>query len=247
MKIWKFPDQVVRLSVVFAVAIAGLVTFRILFVPASFGDLGHFRADSIPENMGLPMQYAGAQVCPDCHEDIADQKAKSYHRTLSCEGCHGPALAHTEDYEKVKPMIPSKREQCTICHGYLISRPTGFPQINAEAHNPNKPCPTCHNPHDPTPPRVPGDCSACHANIARMKSLSYHATLECTTCHAAKPEHRENPRANLPGKPLERAFCGQCHAKGADSPKEIPRVDLATHGGRYLCWQCHYPHFPEAR
>ena len=32
----------------------------------------------------------------------------------------------------------------------------------------------------------------------------------------------------------------------ADSPAEIPRVDLASHAGRDLCWQCHYPHFPEA-
>ena len=24
-------------------------------------------------------------------------------------------------------------------------------------------------------------------------------------------------------------------------------VELATHGGRYVCWQCHYPHYPEGR
>ena len=29
------------------------------------------------------------------------------------------------------------------------------------------------------------------------------------------------------------------------SDKEIPRVDMATHGERYVCWQCHYPHSPE--
>ncbi len=22
-------------------------------------------------------------------------------------------------------------------------------------------------------------------------------------------------------------------------------IDVDTHGGRYLCWQCHYPHLPE--
>jgi hypothetical protein len=45
---------------------------------------------------------------------------------------------------------------------------------------------------------------------------------------------------------VEKEFCGTCHARGADSPPEIPRIDLATHGGTYLCWQCHYPHHPEA-
>jgi ribosomal protein S27AE len=29
-------------------------------------------------------------------------------------------------------------------------------------------------------------------------------------------------------------------------PPEIPRVEMRTHGERYLCWQCHYPHFPES-
>ena len=69
----------------------------------------------------------------------------------------------------------------------------------------------------------------------------------CETCHQVAPEHRENPRAFIPKKPTAREFCGQCHAKGADSPTEIPRVELSTHGERYLCWQCHYPHFPESR
>ncbi len=27
----------------------------------------------------------------------------------------------------------------------------------------------------------------------------------------------------------------------------FPRIDLDTHNSRYLCWQCHYPHFPEGR
>ena len=46
---------------------------------------------------------------------------------------------------------------------------------------------------------------------------------------------------------VARAFCGQCHAPDAKSDKEIPRVDMATHGERYVCWQCHYPHMPEVK
>ncbi len=107
-------------------------------------------------------------------------------------------------------------------------------------------CIGCHDPHDPAPPMTPESCSACHAQIARTKAISHHATLDCQTCHEAQPEHRESPRANLPKKPTENAFCGQCHAEGADAPASIPRVDVAAHSGRDLCWQCHYPHFPEA-
>jgi ribosomal protein S27AE len=27
--------------------------------------------------------------------------------------------------------------------------------------------------------------------------------------------------------------------------KDVPKVDFASHGEKYLCWQCHYPHLPE--
>jgi hypothetical protein len=108
-----------------------------------------------------------------------------------------------------------------------------------------EPCITCHDPHDPTPPETPGSCAACHGQIARTKAVSHHGTLECSTCHTATPEHYVNPRAARPSRPSQRSFCGTCHATGASSSGEIPRVDLDSHGDRYLCWQCHYPHHPE--
>jgi ribosomal protein S27AE len=92
---------------------------------------------------------------------------------------------------------------------------------------------------------VPSTCAACHGQIFRVKEISHHSTLECETCHAAPPKHSENPRLFLPKKPTTREFCGKCHARDATGAPEIPRIDLATHGGRYVCWQCHYPHFPE--
>jgi hypothetical protein len=116
-----------------------------------------------------------------------------------------------------------------------------------QIHNPMEPCAGCHDPHEPTPPTIPGECSACHGAIARTKSVSHHWTLDCETCHDTPEGHRENPRAHLPGKPNERGFCGRCHAEDATSASGIPRVDMVEHGGRYRCWQCHYPHDPEGR
>lgn len=247
MRIWKIPDQVLRLAVVFILLGAGLVAARVKLVPESFGKLGHFRAAAIDTAAAVPAKYAGWQVCVECHDDEGTAKSRSYHRTLSCEICHGPSLAHAEDPDSGLPVVPRKRgEVCLYCHSYLASRPTGFPQVIERLHNPVKACIECHNPHDPTPPQTPEQCTACHAQIARTKAVSYHAPLECQTCHEAAPEHRQNPRAFLPKKPVSREFCGTCHARGADSPPEIPRVDLQSHGGTYLCWQCHYPHHPEA-
>jgi hypothetical protein len=228
-----------------AVAVVVLLIVRQRFVPKSFGEEGHYRADVVPLIASQELVFAGLQACAECHADEAELKASSFHRGLSCEGCHGAAAGHVEDPSEVQPLVPTGREACLRCHRYLPSRPTGFPQIIENVHNPMDPCAVCHDPHDPTPPAVPEFCSACHAAIARTKAVSHHRELDCETCHAATPEHRENPRAALPKKPAAREFCGQCHAPEASSGPAIPRVEMSTHGRRYLCWQCHYPHNPE--
>jgi protein-arginine kinase activator protein McsA len=95
---------------------------------------------------------------------------------------------------------------------------------------------------------LPDDCSACHANISRTKALSPHALLECTICHLTPKEHKSQPRRVEAGKPISRADCAKCHDKSAAGGKyEVPRIDANNHGENYLCWQCHYPHFPEAK
>jgi len=247
VRIWKFPDQVVRLAILFAIAIVALIVVRQRFVPESFGEEGHYRADAVGVIAAQELRYAGMQVCADCHDDTTEIKNASYHRGMTCEGCHGPANDHANDPTEILPFIPTGRDSCLRCHDYRPARPTGFPQIIENLHNPMEACMECHDPHDPTPPELPESCSACHAAIARTKAVSHHWSLDCETCHEARSEHRENPRANLPTKPTAREFCGQCHAKQAGSSASIPRIELATHGGRYLCWQCHYPHYPEGR
>jgi len=248
--VWRLPDQVVRLGVLVAIAVVALLVARAKFVPASFGEEGHYRTEARLVVARQPLRYAGWQICAECHEEEAEKKNKSYHRSLACEVCHGPAWDHSEDAIEYRPFVPKKRADCLACHAYLPSRPTGFPQIVELQHNPMETCTTCHNPHDPTPPETVESCSACHAQIARTKAISHHWQLDCEVCHEAAPEHKQSPRSRLPTKPMNREFCGRCHGNGAAQPEKIPQkiphVDLATHGGRYLCWQCHYPHFPEA-
>ena len=243
----KIPQQIISLSILFAVFISALFVARGFLVPKSFGKYGHYRADAADEVAAQPIQYAGYHACTECHSDIDEIKRLSNHKGLSCEVCHGAAAKHIEAPDEFIPTAPRERGYCPVCHGYNPSRPTGFPQILATQHNPGKPCMSCHDPHSPVTPRTPEDCSACHREIASEKSVSPHVTLACVRCHAVPQEHLMNPRLALPEKPASREFCGQCHAENADSPKEIPRIDLASHGDRYLCWDCHYPHYPEAR
>jgi hypothetical protein len=245
------PQQLRRLTIIFVVLLAGLVGARRALVPATFGELGHYRAAAVGVIASQPTQYAGHAACEPCHAPIADKKSQSYHRGVACEVCHGPQALHVLDPMAHKPPAPRTRAYCPLCHGYNPSRPTGFPQIDPVVHNPVRPCITCHDPHDPTPPHPPESCAACHGEIARTKAVSPHAQLPCTQCHQVDPRHVVTPRQVRPTKPASREFCGQCHAPGATPPAsvaqmEIPRVDLAAHYPGNVCWQCHYPHHPEA-
>jgi hypothetical protein len=242
----KLPEQITRLAVVFGVFITLIVVVRVFILPAELKETGINRKSAIERELAKPVRYAGAHACSECHEDEYETKKAGYHANLACETCHGALQAHTEDPEEESPFLPQTREFCPVCHTYNLSRPTGYPQINPIAHNPLKPCSQCHNPHDPVPPEVPQTCSACHAQIVRTKAVSHHVGLECTVCHNVPEEHRINPRSVKPSKPANRTFCAQCHGFGS---KVIgtPKIDIETHGEKYLCWQCHYPHLPEVK
>lgn len=244
---WRsLPEQIKRLTVIMIILVFVFLYSRTLLIPDDFGEYGHYRTSAVIANSSKEIKYAGHQICYDCHDDILEIKQTGYHKNVSCEVCHGPAAAHTEDDEVVLK-APRERGFCPLCHEYLPSRPTGFPQINSDLHNPMKACITCHNPHNPKPPHTPKECKACHAEIASTKSLSKHIYVPCTRCHTTPAEHKINPREVSPSKPNSRDFCGECHSEDADSAEDIPRIDLDTHEPNYVCWQCHYPHLPETK
>ena len=139
MRLLGVPGQVLRLAIIFAVAVGVLLIARQRFVPESFGEIGHYRADALPEIMAQPLHYAGLQACVECHVDQADAKSGSYHRGLTCEGCHGAAADHAADPTERSPVVPGGRKGCLRCHAYLAARPTGFPQIIENVHNPMEP------------------------------------------------------------------------------------------------------------
>jgi hypothetical protein len=236
-------EQIGRLGLVVAILVALIALMRFVVIPRSYFSTPLHEASTVKREADKPIRYASMTACRECHTDVYDTKSASYHRDLGCETCHGPGAAHAGDPMNVKPEIPRERAFCAGCHAYDASRPTGFPQILPASHNQGLPCIACHNPHDPLPPEVPHECSACHGQIARTKAVSRHAGLDCTTCHEAPEQHKITPRAVRPTKPQAREFCGQCHSTESDVP--APKVDLAAHGQHFLCWQCHYPHLPE--
>ena len=68
----KIPQQLIPLVIILVIIIGAFITAKNMFVPESFGEKGHYRADATSENMMLEQVYAGSDACYDCHDDIVE-------------------------------------------------------------------------------------------------------------------------------------------------------------------------------
>jgi hypothetical protein len=243
----KLPEQVKRLGVILALFLAVVVT-RFFLLPDTWISAKPHQAAKVVREMGKPVHYAGMATCRECHEEEYNTKLGGYHRGIGCENCHGPSAAHVanKDDKAAMPVKHKDREFCLNCHGFVASRPNGFPQVDGEKHNARKKCVSCHDPHDPKPDEPPKECGGCHGRIAGLKALSTHAQVECRECHQVADQHMIEPRSALPTKPLTRDACARCHDTASTDPAAAKaRVDFSKHGRTYVCWECHYAHLPE--
>lgn len=144
------PPQISRLVILFAIIIALFLLLRFFLKPESFGELGHYRAKAITENLNQTPNYIGTEKCIVCHEAEAELLANDLHADLSCEGCHGPGRKHQKDANHFKLSKPSTRLFCGQCHSENKSRPEGvIKQIDMATHNVENNCIECHNSHAP--------------------------------------------------------------------------------------------------
>jgi hypothetical protein len=144
------PIQIKRHLIILALLILIFIVARHLLIPESFGDLGHYRANSLGDNELLEMHYAGQEACTDCHEEVAYLKETDQHKTMSCESCHGPSYMHCDDMEPSKTFLPTGRDFCLKCHAFHSARKQDIIiQIESESHYPEYDCKNCHNPHAP--------------------------------------------------------------------------------------------------
>ena len=143
------PPQLKTLIPLFAIFITVFLVVRSMLVPASFGEHGHYRFDSVEENTTQKLNYAGRDACAECHDDKAFEMESDMHAGLSCETCHGPGMIHYDNPEPGQLIIPDQREHCGLCHAVNVTRITRIAQIDMDDHNPDQKCIECHNPHTP--------------------------------------------------------------------------------------------------
>ena len=110
------PEQIKRLTVIVVVFFAALILLRNFMIPDDFGQYGHYRASAVEDIVVHEIRYAGQAICAECHDDIMEIKSAGFHRTVACEVCHGPGIAHTDDPEAVTLQAPRDRASCPLCH-----------------------------------------------------------------------------------------------------------------------------------
>ena len=141
-------DHLVRVAVLFAVAIVVFVVVQAALVPDDFGTYGHYRTGALDDNRALPLVYAGVAACVDCHFDVPEAAAGGGHAAIRCEACHGPLARHAED-PAIEPGRPDAAVLCARCHAANVARPAGFPQVAVDDHAGGESCLTCHTAHNP--------------------------------------------------------------------------------------------------
>ncbi len=149
MNAFKDAGHLFRVALVFVVVGLAFLGVRAFLVPKSFGQYGHYRGDALADIAARPVNFAGHQVCEDCHSDVLELKKSGRHAHVNCEACHGAQAKHAGDPGSVQPAKLDTAVLCVRCHEANIAKPKSFPQVVSADHSTGLPCDTCHQPHSP--------------------------------------------------------------------------------------------------
>ena len=111
---------------------------------------GFHRKSNEDEWKAFKVKYLTKEYCKECHEEKYESNMASKHGIIQCENCHGPAIDHPDNPEKL--VIDKSRALCISCHAklpYPTSKRGEIKGINPDEHNPGEECSTCHDPHKP--------------------------------------------------------------------------------------------------
>lgn len=213
-----------RIFGLIGVVVVAAIVMRLLLVPDSFGEHGHYRAEAIADALVGEADHVGRTTCADCHDDIVDLHTKDAHAAVQCETCHGPGATHVDSGGDAGIRRPEGNAACLVCHRLLLARPGDFPQIEVADHfrfvgvgDPATPCVDCHDPHEPlymdrdlrTARLHPlihrcRDCHAGRTDESLPRPADHPAIFRCDYCHAGVA-------ADFAERPHSAMRCTACH------------------------------------
>jgi len=206
--------------------------------------------------------YAGAEACAGCHEDLSKAFARNPHFVLdknkrwagkACEACHGPGAKHadsTSAEDIVNPVRLAASKTDAICLSCHRNQPTQVGRLEGGHSRSAIACTACHDMHKTGPESsfarlkrnaaVTELCSGCHRDMAAAFLKPHHhkvpeGAMSCTSCH--------NPHGAFMSRNLRMASSGaepgclNCHAdkRGPFTYEHAPVRNEP-------CTTCHEPH-----
>ena len=198
---------------------------RVSFYQALNGlDLTMGAANLQPQNLeqaaGRLMSRLETSQCFGCHTTGTSHDASGLPQTLSpgvtCEHCHGSAVAHVEGFRRGQP-VPMKKlsalsteelsDFCGQCHRTWDQIAAGGPHninnvrfqpyrlANSKCYDPSDSrirCTACHNVHEEvveSGPAYDRNCLSCHGASAKTGAKTCRvAAQNCVSCHMPKLE-----------------------------------------------------------
>ncbi|MEK7703581.1 MAG: cytochrome C [Myxococcota bacterium] len=153
----RHSKHVFRILLLLVVAVIAIFFGRALFVPATYGQFGAYRAANVAEQRDKPVKHGNDVSCQLCHASQFATHEQGAHARVRCEVCHAPVVLHAVDGKKTAVMPTHKfKELCLRCHRGLSARPKDFPQIQPRQHVEDnggtwsdEVCIECHQPHSP--------------------------------------------------------------------------------------------------
>ena len=146
--------HLVRLALLFLAGFLLFLAIRAFFVPAGFGEFGHFRTGTLQDvRNNTPLHFGGRASCgeADCHEDVTAALATDSHARVGCESCHGALAAHAADPEIAEAAALDEIDLCSRCHALNPARPEAYTQqVDIEVHREESACSECHDAHEPS-------------------------------------------------------------------------------------------------
>lgn len=204
--------------------------------------------------------YAGAEACKTCHEEIYNGWEKSSHWKTTqnkkegashqgCEACHGAAASHVADPSDTSKLFlfekASNKEidaRCLSCHAGGTEHMKAINSIHSQNH---VSCVSCHSPHHPRTKEFllvksqPELCFSCHLQQKPQFDMPFHhrvneGLIQCSDCHNV---HGTVKPKQVRTSTTQDAICFTCHAD-KQGPYVFEHDPVKTEG----CQSCHVPH-----